>query len=246
MQPIILYDTPSKTQNGVWAPNPGKTRQVVQFCLAYKGLPHTIVWVEFKDIPKTMKEIGASTTEGGRYTLPVIKDPNTGSVVADSWAIAEYLDKTYPGKEIIPRGTSALISLFEPAFCSTAYGKVVNLILTKTLEIMKDTNREYFIQTRLELLGESRWETVTEANAQQQWEELKKGLDEIDKWYQKGGGKWIMGDTFSFADMVVACRMMWWNTIFDKEQLRELHSWNGGRWAHVLADVNAECGTNLF
>jgi glutathione S-transferase len=202
--------------------------------------------VEFKDIPMTMKcKVGASTTEGGRYTLPVIKDPNTGSVVADSLAIAEYLDKTYPEKPIIPRGANVLMPLFEPAYCRVAYGKAVKLILTKTLEIMNDSNREYFIRTRLELLGETRWEVVSEENVQQQWEDLKKGLDEIDKWYQKSGGKWIMGDTFSFADMVVACRIMWWNTIFDEDQVRELHSWNDGRWARLLADVNAECGTNL-
>ncbi|KAG2753173.1 hypothetical protein P692DRAFT_20722903 [Suillus brevipes Sb2] len=246
MQPIILYDIPSKAPNNIWAPNPAKTRPVAQFCLEYKGLPYTIVWVEFKDIPITMKcEVGASTTEGGRYTLPVIKDPNTGLVIADSLAIAEYLDKTYPEKPIIPRGANALMGLFEPAYCRVAYGKAVKLILTKTLEVMNDSSREYFIQTRLELLGETRWEAVSEENVQQQWEDFKKGLDEIDKWYQKSGGKWIMGDTFSFADMVVACRTIWWNTIFDEEQLRELHSWNGGRWARVLADVNAQCGTDL-
>ncbi|KAG1727810.1 hypothetical protein EDB19DRAFT_1929801 [Suillus lakei] len=220
MQPIILYDIPSKVPKDIWAPNPAKTR----FCLAYKGLPYTIVWVEFKDIPMTMKRVGASTTEGGRYTLPVIKDPNTGVVVADSLAIAEYLDKTYP----------------EEASHTTRRQRYY-----RTLEIQNNSSREYFVQTRLELLGETRWEAVTKSNVQQQWEDFKKGLDEIDKWYQKSGGKWIMGDTFSFADMVVACRTMWWNTIFDEEQLRELHSWNGGRWARVLADVNAECGTDL-
>ncbi|KAG0708474.1 hypothetical protein DFH29DRAFT_892791 [Suillus ampliporus] len=191
-----------------------------------------------------MEGIGASTTEGGRYTLPVIKDPNTGFVVADSLAIAEYLDKTYPEKPIMPRGAEALIGLFEPAYCSVAYGKAVDFILEKTLEILNDSSREYFIQTRLELLGEMRWEAVKE-KAQHQWEDLKKGLDEIDKWYQKSGGKWIMGNTFSFADMVVACRTMWWNTIFGEEQRREFHSWNGGRWARVLTDVNVECGTDL-
>ena len=92
------------------------------------------------------------------------------------------------------------------------------------------------------MFGKARWEDMAE-NSQQQWEDWKKGLDEVDKWYQKSGGKWIMGDTFSFADMV-ACRIVWWNAILDEEQLRELHSWNDGRWVRVLADVNAECGTD--
>ncbi|KAG1743400.1 hypothetical protein EDB19DRAFT_1698208 [Suillus lakei] len=163
MLPIILYDIPSKAPNSISAPNPAKTR----FCLGYKGLPYTTVWVEFEDIPMTMKcKVGASTTEGGRYTLPVIKDPNTGSVVADSLAIAEYLDKNYPEKPIIPRGANVLIGLFEPAYCSVAFRKAVKLLLTKTLEILNDSSREYFIQTRLERHGETRWEAMSEANVQ--------------------------------------------------------------------------------
>ncbi|KAG2066928.1 hypothetical protein BDR04DRAFT_1144644 [Suillus decipiens] len=173
MQPIILYDTPGKVPNNIWAPNPAKTRQV-------DSLPYEVVWVEFKDIPMTMEcQVGASTTEGGRYTLPVIKDPNTGFVVADSLAIAEYLDKTYPEKPVIPRGANVLIGLFEPAYCNVAYGKVVKLIVTKTLGIMNDSNREYFIRTRLELLGETSWEAVSEENVQQQWEDFKQ-----EKWWE--------------------------------------------------------------
>ncbi|KAG0708476.1 hypothetical protein DFH29DRAFT_482797 [Suillus ampliporus] len=214
MQPIILYDIPSKAPKNTWAPNPAKTR----FCLSYKGLPYTTVWVEFEDIPKTMKGIGASTMEGGGYTLPVIKDPNTGLVVADSLAIAEYLDKTYPEKPVIPQGTNTLIALFEPAYCSIAHGKSYNFMLAKTFEILNDSSREYFVRTKLAFLGEMHWEALEETS-QQQWEDLKKGLDEIDKWYQKSEGKWVMGNTFSFVDMVVACRTIWWNTIFDKEQL---------------------------
>lgn len=200
--------------------------------------------MEFKDIPSTLKAIGAPTTAGGRYTVPVINDPNTGAVVSDSLVIAEYLDKTYPEKPVIPRGANVLMAMFEPTYCDVAYGKAVNYIVTRTLTIQNESSREYFISTRLELLGASSWEVVEE-NAEQQWENWKNGLAEVDKWYQKSGGKWIMGDTFSFADMVVACRMIWWNLILDEEKRQELHSLNGGRWAQVLADVNAECGTDL-
>ncbi|KAG1841903.1 hypothetical protein DFJ58DRAFT_732251 [Suillus subalutaceus] len=92
MQPIILYDTPCKLPKKQWAPNPSKTR----FCLGHKGLPYEVVWVEFCDIAATMKGIGASPTAGERYTVPVIKDPNTGAVVSDSHAIAKYLGRDLP------------------------------------------------------------------------------------------------------------------------------------------------------
>jgi glutathione S-transferase len=200
--------------------------------------------VEFKDITYTLEAIGASPTAGDRYTVPVIKDPNTGAIVSDSLAIAEYLDKTYPEKPVIPCSTNVLMAAFEPMYCDTAYGKAVKYILTRTLAIQNDSSREYFINTRLAMFGATSWEEMEE-NPEQQWEDWKKGLSEIDGWYQKSGGKWIMGDTFSFADMVVACRTMWWNAILDEEKRQELHCLNDGRWVKVLADVNAECGTDL-
>jgi len=158
--------------------------------------------------------------------------------------LAEYLDKAYPEKPVMPSGTNVLMAAFEPTYCSVAYANAVKYILKRTLTVQNESSREYFISTRLAMLGASSWDAI-EQNAEQQWEDWKKGLAEVDKWYQKSGGKWIMGDTFSFADMMVACRTMWWNTILDEEQRQEFHSLNGGRWAQVLADVNAECGTDL-
>jgi len=122
-----------------------------------------------------LEAIGASPTAENRYTVPVIKDPNTGAIVSDSLAIAEYLDKTYPENPIIPRSAKVLMAGFEPMYCSTAYGKAVKYILTRTLAIQNDSSREYFISTRLAMLGASSWEEVEE-NPEQQWEDWKEGL----------------------------------------------------------------------
>lgn len=101
----------------------------------YKGLSYKTVWVEYPDIGKAWsdpprlftggtdtdpaartaalaKKIGAkptATVDGEPlYTVPIIHDPNTGSVVADSFYIAQYLDKQYPGQPtLIPQDTDA-------------------------------------------------------------------------------------------------------------------------------------------
>lgn len=242
MQPIILYDIPSKLSKKKWAPNPSKTR----FCFGYKDLPYEVIWVEFCDIAATMKGVGASPTAGKRYTVPTIKDPNTGIVVSDSHAIARYLDETYPDKPLIPRGTHVLLETFETLYINTVMIPSFKLLATRTLEIQNDISRQVFIQSRLKMFRETHWEDMApEGKAQQMWAALKKNLDVVDGWYQKSGGRWIMGDTFSFADIVVVSWMVWWNAILNKQERQEVHTLHGGRWARLLADVNAECNTEL-
>lgn len=242
MQPIILYDIPSKLPKKRWAPNPSKTR----FCLGHKGLPHEIIWVESRNIAVTMKGIGASPTAGERHTLPVIKDPNTGAVISDSHAIAKYLDEAYPDKPLIPRGAHVLVQTFETLFINTVLAPFSRLLMTRTLEIQNDESREFFIKSRLKMFRETRWEDVAPAGkTQQMWAGFKKGLDVVDGWYLKSGGKWIMGDIFSFADIIVVSWVAWWGAVLNEQEHREIYALHGGRWVRRLADVNSECNTDL-
>lgn len=90
------------------------------------------MWVEYSDIGTSeslsrdlsydacafaealAKKIGAKPTEykeGNRpwYTLPIIYDPLTKTVVTDSFDIAIYLDRQYPSTPVVfPPGTIAL------------------------------------------------------------------------------------------------------------------------------------------
>ncbi|KAG2123819.1 hypothetical protein DEU56DRAFT_828854 [Suillus clintonianus] len=242
MQPIILYDIPSKLPKKTWSPKSSKMR----FCLGHKGLPYEVIWVEFRDISATMKDIGASPTAGEIYSLPVIKDPNTGAVISHSDTITKYLDETYPDKLLIPRGTHVLIQTFETLFIGTVVGPSSELLMARTLEIQNDISRESFIESRLTMCRETHWEDMApKEKAQRMFAALKKGLGVVDGWYQKSGGRWIMGDTFSFGDLVVVCYVVWWSAILNKQERREIHALHGGRWARLLADVNFECNTDL-
>jgi hypothetical protein len=59
------------------------------------------VWADFADVGKLSKQIGASPTRKRRngddaYTFPAIQIPSTGTTIAGSEKIFEYLEKTYP------------------------------------------------------------------------------------------------------------------------------------------------------
>jgi glutathione S-transferase len=85
--------------------------------LNYKRIPYKTVWVEYPYIKPLYLELKQepTTIANGKpeYTLPAIHDPNTGTFVSDSFRIAQYLDKTYPDRPLIPEGTAGLQSAFD-------------------------------------------------------------------------------------------------------------------------------------
>ncbi|KAJ8083595.1 hypothetical protein PM082_009470 [Marasmius tenuissimus] len=134
---LTLYDTgPSNfpTHLGC-SPH---ARKII-FALNYKKLPFKLISIPFGSIEITAKSIGAAPTEASpfhtsgppRYCVPFLHDTNNNknNVVSDSFAIAEYLDATYPDtprlfandhtagvKELISAREKALRILMFPVF----------------------------------------------------------------------------------------------------------------------------------
>src|ERR1700734_3725881 len=78
---IIFHDLAGQDDR-CFSPHCWRTRMA----LAHKGLAHEARPTRFSEIP--------GVAGGGQRMLPVIEDG--GKVVADSWAIASYLEETYP------------------------------------------------------------------------------------------------------------------------------------------------------
>ena len=90
--------------------------------LNYKGIPHKTEWVEFPDIAKVAKRIGAPHTflrRGGEplYTVPILRDPTTDQCLAGSLQIALNLERLYPhSPKLFPPGTEDQITDFDNKF----------------------------------------------------------------------------------------------------------------------------------
>jgi len=242
MLPLVLYDIPSKLPGNTWSPNPAKPR----FVLSYKNLPFETVWVEFPDIATKMKEIGASPNKGpldnsDLYTVPVLSDPNTGTLITDSWLIAEYLDKTYPEKPIFPHSSNGLIDAFYAA--STGLLKPGSkFIILRASQILNEPSTEWYIRTREEVLREKFDEFSPEGPKRDaHWAAIKKCFDAMKTWYDKSSGKWLMGDTFSYADILAVSGLLCFKKIFREEEWERICSWHDGKWEKLLSDVEKEC-----
>jgi glutathione S-transferase len=97
--PIVFYDIATRPplEKNCCSPNPWKTRLALNF----KGLPYSTSWVALPDIAKVRSSLKVPPcrkfADGTDFfTLPIIEDPATDSLVGDSFDIAVYLQNTYP------------------------------------------------------------------------------------------------------------------------------------------------------
>ncbi|KAF5341608.1 hypothetical protein D9758_014085 [Tetrapyrgos nigripes] len=243
---ITFYDFPSK-KDGVEGWNPFPVR--IRLALKYKGIPFKTVWVEYPDVELTLKAAGIPPTTqwpDGKpwYTLPAIVDPSTGVALADSFAIAEYLDKTYPDKPLLmPSHTKALQTAFNEAVLAHVR-PIFPFVLIKFCGLVHPVSEEYFRRTRIVLFGKSVDEMVPQGeNAKEEWKKLEEGFGKIAGWMKKED-EFVMGDTVSFADFVIGgwlilSRLAWGN---DSKEWKEIAEWHDGRWGKLVKSLEPYYG----
>jgi len=240
---------PTLQSQGASTPPPIALRPFTErsrFVLGYKNLPFETVWVEYPDIAPKLKEIGASPNKrpdgSEQYTVPVLSDPNTGALVTDSWVIAEYLDKTYPEKPVFPNGSKGLVVAFEFALEALG-GPSFKFSLLRTSQILNERSQKYFVSTREVALGDRVDEWSPEGPKRDaHWEIIEKSYYGSAKtWYDKLEGKWVMGDVFSYADIILAARSLWFKRVYQDDEWKKIASLHDGKWEKMLADVENEC-----
>jgi glutathione S-transferase len=209
--------------------------------LKYKDIPFVTLWVEYSEISVAMKSIGA--TPIGRkdrhgsdvYTIPVLSDPNTGAIITDSIEIASYLEKTYPEKLIFPNNSESFVRTLNSTHHNLIF-PAYKSIFARTAEKMCPASAKFFTEAR-SLTVPLPWDVGHDED----WDLLEQGYNTMYEWYQKGDGKWIVDDTFSYADITVASSLLWYKRVLKEDEWARISSWNGGKWAQVLADVEQEC-----
>lgn len=97
--PIVFYDIAMRppVEENCCSPNPWKARLALNF----KGLPYSTSWVPLPDVAKVRSSLKVPPcrkfADGTDFfTLPIIQDPATDSLVGDSFDIAVYLQNKYP------------------------------------------------------------------------------------------------------------------------------------------------------
>ncbi|KJA24471.1 hypothetical protein HYPSUDRAFT_38907 [Hypholoma sublateritium FD-334 SS-4] len=232
---IILYDVCSNTRGVAWSPSTWKIR----YCLNLKGLDYKTEWVEFPDLEPLYKKLELEPTvknsDGSpRASIPLIYDPSTKIYLTDSVVIAEYLDKTYPGPSIFPSNTIAIQSLLETAYI-VHIRPIIPLVMPAACDKMNPRSADYYRVKRVEALLKV-FQVGDTLPREVYWTQYRDGLGEVDKWYSKIDGPFLMGNTVSWGDFVVGSCIIWLRVIWGEEsqEWKDITSWHGGRWANLI------------
>lgn len=137
---IVLYDLVG-VDDRRFSPNCWRTR----LALAHKGL-------DCDARPTRFTEIG-SICGGGQKTIPVIEDGD--SIVGDSWAIANYLEDTYPDRPSLFGGDGGrAVSVFFQNWVNTIVNPgVIKSVIADIHDHLTPEDQGYFRATREKFLG---------------------------------------------------------------------------------------------
>jgi len=193
---------------------------------------HRISCLKFGIQPTSHKADGLP-----HYTLPALHDPSTGVYISDSVLIAEYLEKTYPSSpSIFPNNTIGLQLPFSDALQPNLEALWTFILPPSGLKL-NPPSVAYFRRTREATFGKTLEDLVPKGDdAVAQWAKLKDGLGKVDAWYAKSGGPYLLGNTASWADIVVACYFIWMRIIWgeDSQEWKDISSWHEGRWKGLI------------
>ncbi|KAI0318189.1 hypothetical protein OF83DRAFT_1171318 [Amylostereum chailletii] len=239
---IILYDIPAiSTKDKSWSPNTWKTR----YALNIKGLPYKTVWVDFCDVEKEMKKIGAEPTythpDGSHlWTVPTIYDPSTDKVVSDSAIIAAYLDAQYPSTAtLIPTPTAPLQAAFVDKVALQLMMALVPVNVLDTFAQLTPRTQEWFRGKREKEVGMTLEAFAGDAERREKAIAHVVGLlDDMSKWLEAGGenGPFLTGDKPSHADTAIAGLFTWTERVGggQNDVWKAIMGAHGGRWERFM------------
>ena len=139
----------------------------------------------------------------GHDKVPVLVDGER--VVADSWAIAQYLDEAYPGAPSLLRGNSAPYRFVASWNDQVVQAGIARLIVSDIPPLLDEKDRVYFVGSREKRFGKKLEEVTADREArlpafQQSLQPLRALL---------AGQMFIGGDTPDYADFIVFGSFMW-------------------------------------
>lgn len=268
--PIVFYDIAMRppVEKNCCSPNPWKTRLALNF----KGLPYSTSWVPLPDVAKVRQSLKVPPCRKfgdgtDFFTLPIIEDPATGSLVGDSFDIAAYLQKTYPDSGagdlfppqtldfFLPEETTILVPLSE---CRESdfpdYAKFnVNVDAAFTLHVQLTVQCFPFDPATAEVskaefvrrAGVTCWEDFALVGEQREKvkESFRNTLGGLAKLFLRdASGPFLLGTKASYADLIVGAWLRMMYATLPESEWEEIRSWHGGIFGqlHDALEVYAE------
>ena len=140
----------------------------------------------------------------GQGRVPVLVDD--GRVIADSWAIAIYLEETYPDRpSLFGASSTAAVSRFINAWADSLVSMVAPLIATDILAHLHKKDRGYFRQSR-----ESQFAMTLESAATDRATKIEAFRQKLEPMrVLLAAQPYFSGDAPAYADYIVFGVFQW-------------------------------------
>jgi glutathione S-transferase len=169
----------------------------IRYALAHKGIAYEPVPLGFIEIPKAFN---------GRFkTVPVIEHGET--MMAESWDIAEYLDRAFPEQPKLFSGPAelAMVRLFDAWLLISVARQLLPVIILDVHNAAREEDRPYFRQSR-----EERFKNTLEAlsaDREARLPALREALAPLR--YHLGKQQFLGGETPNYADYIALSLFQW-------------------------------------
>jgi glutathione S-transferase len=189
---IVLYDLAGADPDVRFSPFCWRTR----FALAHKGLAvETVPW-RF-----TETDVIAFSGQG---KVPVISD--AGTVVSDSWAIAEYLEDRYPEPALFGGPFGKAHAYFVNTWADgVLVGAIARFIVRDLIDAIDPKDRAYFRSSREARFGVSL--EAVQAGREDRAAAFRDLLLPVRLVLRRQA--WLGGAAPSYADYIIAGTLMW-------------------------------------
>jgi glutathione S-transferase len=192
---VVLYDLVG-VEDRRFSPHCWRTRMA----LAHKGLDCEARPTRFGDI---------GTIAGGQFkTIPVIEDQ--GRQIVDSWAIARYLEETYPNRPLFGGPGGEALTRFVQNWCvGVLHAGIAPMIVLDICKHLLPEDQGYFRESREKRFGRSLEEVQT--GRETRVEGFRKSLEPLRRTVQEEA--FLGGEQPLYADYVVFGAFQWARTI---------------------------------
>lgn len=189
----------------------------IKYALAHKGLA-------FETVPLGFSAIRGHAGSDFK-TVPSIEDK--GQLINDSWAIADYLDATYPALPPLfaAAGERAAIRFFDNWFGLEIMNRMFGLYALDIHNVAFPQDRAYFRDSREKRLGGMTLEDFTK-DREAKLPELRHALRPLRTTLTQQ--PWLGGDAPNYADYIALGGFLWAasvNTLPPLEQADTLNDW---------------------
>ena len=169
----------------------------IRYALAHKGIPFESVYVGFTEIP---------TVFGGRFkTVPILEHKDTA--LSESWDIAEYLDRAFPGAPLFASPAElALVRLTDAWFMPEVMRKMFRVYIKDIHDAARPQDQAYFRESREKHLKGQTLESFTHDRASH-LPAIRSALAPLRTHLEKF--PFLGGSTPNFADYIALGAFLW-------------------------------------